>query len=661
MKAPIRWGILSTGRIAHTFAKALATSSTGTLVAVGSRSLEPAEAFAKEFGVAAAYGSYEALLADPDVQAVYIATPHPKHAEWCIKAAEAGKHILCEKPATLNAAQLTAVLDAVEQNGVFFMEAFMYRCHPQTAKVVDLVKSGVIGKLQHMQISFGFRTGMNPESRLLKNELGGGGILDVGCYAVSLARLLAGAAAGKPFEDPKDVKGVAHIGETGVDEWAAAVLAFPGGITAEVATGVRQNMPNTATLLGEDGRIVVESPWFCKGAVKVIKGDQVESHDFAAPENLYTFEIDAVAAYHAQGEAPSPAMGKLDSLGNMQALDAWRASIGLVYEPEKQGSETQARTVSGRPLTVLPDAPMPYGEIPGLGKKTSRLIMGADNQRSLPQFSMIFDLYYGLGGNAVDTAWLYGGGLQERLLGQWLEIRGLREDFTVIAKGGHTPFCEPISLQRQFAESLDRLRTNYADIYMMHRDNEAVPVGEFVDLLSEWQAKGRVRAYGFSNWGLDRIKAALAYAREKGVAAPTVISNNFSLAHMVTPVWGGCLSAADQDFREFLKTSGMVLLPWSSQARGFFTDRAGRDKLSDAELVRSWYSDDNFERKARAEQLAAKYGVEPINIALAYVLCQPFPVFSLIGPRTPGELRSSLKSLPLQLTPEELAWLDLQA
>lgn len=661
MKAPLRWGILSTGRIAHKFAEGLAASSTGKLVAVGSRAAEPAEKFAGEYPGITAHASYEALLADPQVEAVYIATPHPQHAEWCIKAAEAGKHILCEKPITLNAPQFLAVLDAVEQNGVFLMEAFMYRCHPMTAKVVDLVQSGVIGKIQHMQISFGFRAGDNPEGRLMNNALGGGGILDVGCYTVSLARLIAGAAYGKPFLDPTEVKGVGHIGKTGVDEWAAAVLAFPGGITAEVATGVRQNMPNTATFLGEDGRIVVESPWFCNGKVKVYKGSEVEEFDFTAPEHLYSFEIDTVAKYAEAGDAVSPAMSKADSLGNMQTLDAWRASFGMVYEAEKFGSETLSRTVANRPLRKLPNAPIPTGVIPGIGKQTSRLVMGADNQRTLAQFAMIFDAYYELGGNAVDTAWLYGGGLQERLLGQWLEMRGLRDEFTVIIKGAHTPFCEPVSIRRQFAESLDRVRTDYADIYMMHRDNEEIPVGEFVDVLSDWQVKGRVRAYGFSNWGLARMQEAVAYAKAKGVPGPTVLSNNFSLAHMVNPVWGGCLSAADMDFRAWLKESGLVLLPWSSQARGFFTDRSGPEKLEDRELVNSWYSDDNFQRKERAIELAKKRGVDPINIALAYVLEQPFPVFALVGPRTIGELRSSIRSLEIKLSPEELAWLDLQS
>ena len=202
MEQRLRWGILGAGTIARTFARGLAASRTGTLVAVGSRSLATAESFGDEFDVAHRYGSYDDLLADADVQAVYIATPHPMHAEWAIKAAEAGKHILCEKPLTLNHAEAMAVVEAARAHNVFLMEAFLYRCHPQTAALVDLIQAGAIGAVRLIQATYGFNATFNPDGRLFRQDLGGGGILDVGCYPVSFARLIAGAATGRAVRRP---------------------------------------------------------------------------------------------------------------------------------------------------------------------------------------------------------------------------------------------------------------------------------------------------------------------------------------------------------------------------------------------------------------------------------------------------------------------------
>src|SRR5579884_662668 len=197
MSKTLTWGIIDNGRIASVFAKGLAGSLTGTLLAVGSRSQAAADKFAETWNVARRYSSYEALLADKDVQAVYISVPHPLHAEWAIKAAEAGKHILCEKPIALNHAEAMSIVEAAHRNDVFLMEAFMYRCHPQTAKLVELLKSGAIGQVRVIQATYSFNSHYNPEGRLYNNALGGGGILDVGCYCASVARLVAGAAIGQ--------------------------------------------------------------------------------------------------------------------------------------------------------------------------------------------------------------------------------------------------------------------------------------------------------------------------------------------------------------------------------------------------------------------------------------------------------------------------------
>lgn len=665
MTDTLNWGILSTGRIAGVFARNLARSKTGKLVAVGSRSQESADRFGKEFNVTRCYPTYEQLLADPEVQAVYIATPHPSHAEWAIKAAEAGKHILCEKPVTINHPEAMAVVEAARRHDVFFMEAFMYRCHPQTLKLVELLRARAIGDVRLIQSAFSFDAGLNLEGRLLNQALGGGGILDVGCYCVSFARLVAGVALGRDFAEPLEFKGVGRLGDQSrVDEWAVAVMKFEGDILAQVATGVRLNQDNSARVYGSEGWIHVLSPWIIApegGASTIVlhrPGKEPEEVRVETDASLYTFEIDLVAQHLAARQAPPPAMTPDDTLGNMMALDRWRMAIGLEYDLEKPAGQTLP--VHKRPLRKRTDAPIPTARVPGLDKPVSRLVMGVDNQTWLPHAAVMFDDYFEHGGNVFDTAWIYGMGACEKPLGQWVKNRGVREHVVIIEKGAHTPWCNPADLTTHFLQSLGWLDMDYVDLYMMHRDNPDVPVGEFIDVLNEHKRAGRMRAFGVSNWTPERVDAANAYAASKGLDGIVAVSNNFSLARMVEPPWPGCLSASDPASRAWFAKTQLPLFAWSSQARGFFV-RAHPDDRADAELVRCWYADDNFQRLERARELAAKKGVEPINIALAYVLHQPFPTFPLIGPRTLAEFTSSLKALKVTLTPEEVRWLNLEA
>jgi predicted dehydrogenase/aryl-alcohol dehydrogenase-like predicted oxidoreductase len=663
MSERLRWGIIGTGAIAHTFARGVKHSQRGELVAVGSRRQESADAFAKEFGLPRAHGSYEALLADGEVDAVYVSTPHPMHAEWAIKSAEAGKHVLCEKPLAVNYPEAMAIVEAAAENDVFLMEAFMYRTHPQTRRLVDLIREGAIGQVCVIQASFSFRTGPNPESRLMSNALGGGGILDVGCYPVSFARLIAGAASGRDFMDPVEVKACGYVGETNVDEWTAAVMKFPGGIIAQVATGVRVGQDNVARIYGSDGSIIVPQPWSPGregGSTSILlqrKGGQ-EEIAVKTGEWLYGIEADAVAANVERRQAPCPAMSWADSLGNMMVLDRWRAEIGLTHPSDKP--EAWTLTVARRPLKVRDRRPMKYGRIEGLQKPLSRLLMGADNQPTIAHSSVMFDHFFERGGNGFDTAYIYGGGRCEQTLGQWVKNHGIREQVVLLGKGAHTPLCTPEHLTSQLLQTLERMQTDYLDIYMMHRDNVNVPVGEFIDVLNEHLRAGHMRIFGGSNWSIERVKAANAYAAEHGLQGFSAVSNNFSLARMVDPVWAGCIAASTPEYRAYLTETQMPLIPWSSQARGFFTERAHPDKRSDVELVRCWYSEDNWKRRERAVELARKRGVLPINIALAYVLCQPFPTFPIFGPRTLEETRTSLPALDVELSPKELAWLNLE-
>lgn len=335
----LKWGILGTGTIAHAFARDLKQSQTGELYAVGSRALDTAEAFAKEFEIPRPYPTYEDFLSDPAIDAVYIATPHTSHAENAIATAEAGKHILCEKPLTVHYEDSLRVIEAAKKNDVFLMEAFMYRCHPQTQKIVDLIREKAIGEVRMIVASFGFTGDFPLDSRLLMKEFGGGAILDVGCYPVSMARLIAGAAIGENFADPIGLQGFGHIGEkSGVDEYAVAVLKFPNDILAKISTGCQVEEDNTVQVFGTKGKLIVPSPWFCgtdrDGAKLLLSPNDSETHQeiaVEAPLGLYTYEADVLAAHLQSRQAPSPCMTWEDTLGNMKTLARWLEAVGMRY------------------------------------------------------------------------------------------------------------------------------------------------------------------------------------------------------------------------------------------------------------------------------------------------------------------------------------------
>jgi predicted dehydrogenase/aryl-alcohol dehydrogenase-like predicted oxidoreductase len=655
----LRWGIIGTGNIASRFASQVPTSKTNEVVAVGSRSLESANAFADKWDIAHRHGSYDDLLADGTVDAVYIATPHPMHVEWAIKAAEAGKHVLCEKPLAINRAWAEAMIEAAVRNDVFLMEAYMYRCLPQTKLIAQLVRDGEIGTVHQIQATFAFAAGYRPESRIFADDLAGGGILDVGGYPVSMARLIAGAATGQPYADPAAVSAVGHVGETGADEWTVATLFFDGGVTAQVSTGVRLADQNQVRIFGSEGYLVVEDPWFGgdgKPTHVTLHRVGEEPRDISAePALIYTAEAEAVQAAIQSGAKQAPEMTWADTLGNLTVQDQWRAAIGQQYASERD--DAIIPTATGRPLTRREDAPMTYGKVPGVDKQVSRLVMGVDNQQTLPHAAVIFDDFVERGGTTFDTAYIYGGGRGEKLLGQWMTSRGNRDDLVVIGKGAHTPYCDPESITRQLHESLERLQTDHVDLYFMHRDNEDIGVSEFVDVLDEHFKAGRIKAFGGSNWSTARFDEANAYAEANSKQPFTLLSNHLSLARAYDVPWAGCRHVADDESQNWLRERQVALFPWSSQARGFFTGRAKPEDTSDQELVRCFYSDENFRRLDRARELAAAKGVEPTAIALAWLLHQPYPVFPLIGPRHVSETRTSTPGLSVTLTDDEVAYL----
>ena len=663
-----KWGIIGPGAIAHNFADGLAECKSGVLVAIASRDAARRKDFGDHYKIPAAkrYSDYAALAADPGIDAVYISTPHPWHAELSIMAMRAGKAVVCEKPAGMNAAEVVAVTEVAAQQGVFFMEAFMYRCHPQIARMLAIIASGEIGRINHIQTRFGFAATLDPTSRLFDPALGGGGILDVGGYPVSLARLVAGAAIGKAFDDPVTVKGSGILGTTGVDEVAYGLLGFASGVTAEIACATTRAMDNSAVIIGDKGCIELADPWVpgrnagpSDATIAVTVGDQRRVEQLRHPEHLFTFEAELASRAIADGkrEADAPAMSHADSIGNNRTLDRWRQELG--YETFAEKAKTNRRLTG----TLPKDAPkIPQQRIDGVALPVSKLILGCDNQNDLGGGAIVWDAWIEAGGNAFDTAFVYGGGAHEAVLGKWMSARGVAKEVVVVAKGAHTPYCTPRAIGAQLEASLDRLGINHTPIYIMHRDNPDVPVGEFVDALNDLHKAGRIRVFGGSNWSVARFQEAAAYAKAHGLKPLTILNNNLSLAVMEKPVWNGCITSNTPDTLKVLREKAIAHFSWSSQARGYFLPEALRNRLpADTAPETCFGSPANAERRKRAETLAEKYRVSPHNIATAWVLAQSFPSFALVGSRTAGEIASTLPGLPVSLTPQDALWLNLEA
>ena len=319
----IRWGVVGPGAIAVGFADAMRMVDDGEVVAVASRSSERAEAFADRFDVQHRYGDYESLAADPEVDVVYVATPQSRHMEDTLACVEAGKHVLCEKPFALNSVQAGRMVDAARRGGVFLMEAIWSRFLPAYRSLVDVVQSGRIGDPLLVEADFGFRRDLDPEHRLFRLDLGGGGLLDLGIYPIQLSSLLLGPIA--------HVAAEGILGETGVDEQVAAVLRHAGGTLGVVKAALRVGMTCTARVSGTAGAIAIPALMHCPNSITVMSADGVEEIDGTYEGNGLRFEIEEVHRCLAAGRQESDVMPLDESIALATTLDAIRAQIGLVF------------------------------------------------------------------------------------------------------------------------------------------------------------------------------------------------------------------------------------------------------------------------------------------------------------------------------------------
>lgn len=317
---------------------------------------------------------------------------------------------------------------------------------------------------------------------------------------------------------------------------------------------------------------------------------------------------------------------------------------------------------------------MEYIDIKGLNKKASKLVMGTAwfSQDLKEEIFAILDDYIEQGGNVIDCGRYYGAGQSELILKEYLDARGNRDDLIIIDKCSHpiiTPNgqhhsdywrVKPDLITEDLHYSLYHVGVDYFDIYLMHRDDESVSVASLMDRLEQHHSEGLIKAYGVSNWSLERVQEAYEYTQKMNYKGFAVNNPSYSLAHVEKPRWVGTIYA-DDAYAQWHKNTDLTLISWAAQAHGFFADIYPKDGSAPQDIQDAFFSEGNFERLARAQELGEKYNVDSINIALAYVMCQDLNLGVVIGSRNTDEFHSSIRTLDIKLTPAELAYLDLKA
>jgi xylose dehydrogenase (NAD/NADP) len=307
----VRWGIMSTAKINSLFLAGAREAGDVEILAVGSRASSQAERFAAENGIERAYGSYDALLADPDVEVVYIPLPNSLHVESAIRSLRAGKHVLCEKPLSRRAADVEEAFDVAESEGRLLMEGFMYRHNPQTSRLMALIAEGHIGRLRMVRAAFGFLLA-NPDDVRLRAALDGGALMDVGCYCLNGARLIAG--------EPERVSAEQVVGGDGVDVTFAATMRFPDGVLAHFDAGLALAERDELEVIGEDGSLFLDDPWHCRVPVIELRRNGTTERFELAPVDSYRLEAENMSAA-VRGEA-RPLLDRSDAVGQARAIEA---------------------------------------------------------------------------------------------------------------------------------------------------------------------------------------------------------------------------------------------------------------------------------------------------------------------------------------------------
>ena len=315
---PVRWGIISTANINRYVIPAAHASSKAELIAVASRDEARAAEYAREWDIERGYGSYEALLDDPDVEAVYVSLPNSMHVEWSIRCLEAGKHVLCEKPLDRRPEEVERAFDTADRAGRLLMEAFMYRHNPQTRQLVDLVRTGAVGELRVIRSAFSFSVS-DPENIRLRPELDGGSLMDVGCYCVSGSRLLAG--------EPRAVYGEAVVGATGTDWAFAGMMRFPGDILSLFDCGTSLPLRDELEIVGTEGSLFLDDPWHCRTPVIELRRDDDVERVELEPADSYRLQLENLSDA-VRGEA-APLLGREDAVAQARVVDSLYRSAGL--------------------------------------------------------------------------------------------------------------------------------------------------------------------------------------------------------------------------------------------------------------------------------------------------------------------------------------------
>lgn len=326
MTDKIRWGILATGAIAREFALGLQHVPDAALVAVGSRTQQSADEFGSRFGIPRCHASYEALAHDPDVDVIYVATPHTLHKENTLLCLDAGKAVLCEKPIAINTADTQTMIGRAQEKNLFLMEAMWMRFIPATLKALELLKSGVIGDVLMLQSDFGYGLEFDPAHIAYDPHMGGGALLDVGIYPLTLAYLF--------FGEPDSISSEAVLGRTGTDDLNAMVLKYAGGRLAQLSSAVSVETPCEALFLGTKGSLKIHFPFWASQKLTLKIGGKTDVIDVPMVGNGYNYEAEEVGRCLRAGKIESERCPHAETLAIMRQMDSMRAAWGLKYPGE---------------------------------------------------------------------------------------------------------------------------------------------------------------------------------------------------------------------------------------------------------------------------------------------------------------------------------------